>query len=147
MIYIVKDFKKDIEDLILNDDNFFKVLNRVKLPDNENKPMNFDNMTIEQAIQKMKDNRYKVVEIKEDKNTIYLMRDIDDQSIMVGNQRAIVDYAEYLNNDYADDDEDKIDIKCFDDALEVIKSKRIIVAEIDTRFLDNVNFNVFHEIM
>ena len=145
MIYIIKDFI-DIEDLILNEDNFFKVLSKTELPNNENKPMNFDNMTIEQAIQKMEANRYTVIKIEEDKSKIYLMRDIDDESVMIGNQRAIIDYAEYLNNDYTDE-EDKTDIKTLDDALEVIRRKRIIIAEIDTKFLDNINFNVFHEAM
>ena len=74
---------------------------------------------------------------------IYICKDIDDESVFVGNKTALIEYAEYLNDDA--EEEDKTEIKTFADAVEVIKEKRIIVTEIDTKDLNNMQWNIFEK--
>lgn len=75
-------------------------------------------------------------------NKIYILKDVDDQSTMVGNAKALWDYAKYLNDDYADE-EDRRELKTFEDALNIIKSKNIIIVEIDIKTLDVIDFDIF----
>lgn len=79
------------------------------------------------------------------KNIIYLLKDIDDGEIMIGNEKAMFEYAKYLakylNDDYSD--EDKMKLETLEDALLIIMSKRIIVEKIDINDLDNLYFCVF----
>lgn len=76
---------------------------------------------------------------------IYVLRDIDTNEIMLGNKVALYGYAQDINNDLIDHNEEYIDINNFNDVLKVIKSKRIIISEFDTKDLNTMEFNVFND--
>lgn len=76
---------------------------------------------------------------------IYVLRDIDTNEIMLGNKVALYGYAQDINNDLIDHNEEYIDINNFNDVLKVIKSKRIIISEFDTKDLNTMEFNVFDD--
>lgn len=76
---------------------------------------------------------------------IYVLRDIDTNEIMLGNKVALYAYAQNINDDLIDHNEKYITINNFNDALKVIKSKRIIISEFDTKNLDMMEFNVFND--
>lgn len=73
---------------------------------------------------------------------IYILKDLDDGEIMVGNEIALTEYARYLNDEVAEK-EDKIEIKSFKDVLEVIEKKNISIKSLDIGSLSNMRFNVF----
>lgn len=73
---------------------------------------------------------------------IYILKDLDDGEIMVGNEIALTEYARYLNDEIAEN-EDKIEIKSFKDVLEVIEKKNISIKSLDIGSLSNMRFNVF----
>lgn len=77
------------------------------------------------------------------KNKLYVCKDLDDGSIDVGNARAIWNYAEYLLSDYYDEDEDKPELKTFEDALKIIEGKNIVIKEIDLTNIDEMDFDIF----
>ena len=78
------------------------------------------------------------------KNKLYVCKDLDDGSIDVGNAQAIVNYAEYLLvNCYDNEDEDKPELKTFEDALKIIEGKNILIKEIDLNNIDKMDFNLF----
>lgn len=76
---------------------------------------------------------------------IYVLRDIDTGEIMLGNKVALYGYAQDINNDLIDHNEEYININNFNDALKVIESKHIIISEFDTKNLDMMEFNVFDD--
>ena len=76
---------------------------------------------------------------------IYVLRDIDTGEIMLGNKTALYEYAQDINNDLIDHNEEYININNFNDVLKVIESKRIIISEFDTKDLNTMEFNVFDD--
>ena len=76
---------------------------------------------------------------------IYVLRDIDTGEIMLGNKVALYGYAQDINNDLIDHNEEYININNFNNALKVIESKDIIISEFDTKNLDMMEFNVFDD--